>query len=161
MHGDFTHRKDAAKHLQAGAEKVIISAPASESDATFVMGVNEKTFDPKKHHVVSNASCTTNSIAPVAKVLNDAFGIDYLMMTTVHAYTSSQALVDESARKKRRGRAAAVSIIPSSTGAAEATVLTIPALKDKMHAIAIRVPSRTDRSPTLSRTLDDRLPQKR
>ncbi len=138
--GVFTHRKDAAKHLQAGAEKVIISAPASESDATFVMGVNEKTFDPKKHHVVSNASCTTNSIAPVAKVLNDAFGIDYLMMTTVHAYTSSQALVDESARKKRRGRAAAVSIIPSSTGAAEATVLTIPALKDKMHAIAIRVP---------------------
>ncbi|MGA2105894.1 type I glyceraldehyde-3-phosphate dehydrogenase [Methanoregula sp.] len=138
--GVFTRRNDAAKHLQAGAEKVIISAPAADADATFVMGVNEKTFDPKKHHVVSNASCTTNSISPVAKVLNDAFGIEYLMMTTVHAYTSSQAIVDKAAHKKRRGRSAAVSIIPATTGAAEATVQTIPALKDKMHAIAIRVP---------------------
>jgi glyceraldehyde-3-phosphate dehydrogenase type I len=138
--GVFRKRVDAARHLQAGASKVIISAPADESDATFVMGVNEKTFDPKKHHIVSNASCTTNSIAPVAKVLNDAFGIEYLMMTTVHAYTSSQALVDKSAHKKRRGRAAALSIVPSTTGAAEATVLTIPALKGKMHAIALRVP---------------------
>nr|WP_320160971.1 type I glyceraldehyde-3-phosphate dehydrogenase [uncultured Methanoregula sp.] len=138
--GVFKKRTDVAGHLKAGASKVIISAPAPESDATFVMGVNEETFDPGKHHIVSNASCTTNSIAPVAKVLNDAFGIEYLMMTTVHAYTSSQALIDKSANKKRRGRAAATSIIPSTTGAAEATVLTIPALEGKMHAIALRVP---------------------
>ena len=105
--GVFKKRADVARHIKAGASKVIISAPAAESDATFVMGVNEKTFDPKKHHIVSNASCTTNSIAPVAKVLNDAFGIEYLMMTTVHAYTSSQTLIDKSASKKRRGRAAA------------------------------------------------------
>jgi len=138
--GVFTKRKDAAKHLDAGAQKVIISAPAADADATFAVGVNETTFDPKKHHVVSNASCTTNSIAPVAKVLNDVFGIEYLMMTTVHAYTSTQAIVDKSASKKRRGRAAAVSLIPSSTGAADATVLILPSLKGKMHAVAIRVP---------------------
>jgi glyceraldehyde 3-phosphate dehydrogenase/glyceraldehyde-3-phosphate dehydrogenase (NAD(P)) len=138
--GVFKKRADAAGHLQAGASKVIISAPAADSDATFVMGVNEKTFDPRTHHIVSNASCTTNSLAPVAKVLNDVFGIESLMMTTVHAYTSSQALVDKSAGKKRRGRAAAVSLIPSTTGAAEATVLTIPALKGRMYATAIRVP---------------------
>jgi len=138
--GVFKKRAEAAAHLTAGASKVIISAPAADSDATFVIGVNEKTFDPQKHHIVSNASCTTNSLAPVAKVLNDAFGIESLMMTTVHAYTSSQALVDKSARNKRRGRAAAVSLVPSTTGAAEATALTIPALKGKMHAVAIRVP---------------------
>ncbi len=138
--GVFKKRAEAAAHLSAGASRVIISAPASDADATFVMGVNEKTFDPKKHYVVSNASCTTNSLAPVAKVLNDAFGIESLMMTTVHAYTSSQALVDKSARNKRRGRAAAVSLVPSTTGAAEATALTIPALKGRMHAVAIRAP---------------------
>jgi len=138
--GVFTKRAEAAAHITAGASKVIISAPSADADATFVMGVNEKSFDPKKHHIVSNASCTTNSLAPVAKVLNDAFGIESLMMTTVHAYTSSQALVDESARTKRRGRAAAVSLVPSTTGAAEATALTIPELKGKMHAMAIRAP---------------------
>jgi len=138
--GVFRKRADAAHHVTAGASIVIISAPAADSDATFVLGVNEKTFDPARHRVVSNASCTTNSIAPVAKVLNDAFGIESLMMTTVHAYTSSQALVDKSAKNKRRGRAAALSIIPSTTGAAEATALTIPGLKGKMHAISLRVP---------------------
>jgi glyceraldehyde 3-phosphate dehydrogenase/glyceraldehyde-3-phosphate dehydrogenase (NAD(P)) len=138
--GAFTKRAGAAGHIAAGAAKVIISAPSADADATFVLGVNEKMFDPRKHHIVSNASCTTNSLAPVAKVLNDAFGIESLMMTTVHAYTSSQALVDESAKTKRRGRAAAVSLVPSTTGAAEATALTIPALKGKMHATAIRAP---------------------
>nr|WP_048068350.1 type I glyceraldehyde-3-phosphate dehydrogenase [Methanoregula boonei] len=138
--GVFTKRIAAAAHITAGASRVIISAPSADADATFVIGVNERSFDPKKHHIVSNASCTTNSLAPVAKVLNDAFGIESLMMTTVHAYTASQALVDDSARTKRRGRAAAVSLVPSTTGAAEATALTIPALKGKMHAMAIRAP---------------------
>jgi glyceraldehyde-3-phosphate dehydrogenase type I len=104
------------------------------------MGVNEKSYDPKKHHIISNASCTTNSLAPVVKVLNDTFGIESLMMTTIHAYTSSQMLVDGPARKRRRGRAAAVSLIPTSTGAAKATTLVIPELKGRMDAIAVRAP---------------------
>jgi glyceraldehyde-3-phosphate dehydrogenase type I len=138
--GLFRKRDDAVKHVKAGAAKVIISAPAASSDLTVVMGVNEQLYDAESHHVISNASCTTNSLAPAVKVLNDAFGIEYLMATTVHAYTASQALVDRAARKLRRGRAAAASLIPTSTGAAEATALVIPELKGKMDAIAVRAP---------------------
>ncbi len=138
--GLFRARQDSARHLQAGASKVIISAPTKDADLTIVLGVNEKKYDPKSHHVISNASCTTNSLAPAAKVLQDEFGLDYLMATTVHAYTSSQALVDRSARHRRRGRAAAVSLVPTSTGAARATELVLPELKGRMDAIAIRAP---------------------
>ena len=138
--GLFRKREDAAKHIEAGASVVIISAPSESADLTVVMGVNEKLYNPREHHVVSNASCTTNSLAPAVKVLNDAFGIEYLMATTIHAYTASQAIVDRPARKRRRGRAAAVSLIPTSTGAAKATALVIPELKGKMDAIAVRAP---------------------
>jgi glyceraldehyde-3-phosphate dehydrogenase type I len=138
--GLFRRREEAAKHLQAGASRVIISAPSESADLTVVMGVNEKLYDSRKHQVISNASCTTNSLAPAVKVLNDAFGIESLMVTTVHAYTASQALVDRAARKLRRGRAAAVSLIPTSTGAAKATALVIPELKGRMDAIAVRAP---------------------
>ncbi len=139
--GLFRKRADAAKHLTAGASKVIISADAKDEDLTIVLGVNEKLYDPAKHHVISNASCTTNCLATAAKVLNDSFGIEYLMATTVHAYTSSQAVIDKSSPKhRRRGRAAAVSLIPASTGAAKTTQLVLPELKGKMDAIAVRVP---------------------
>lgn len=138
--GLFRKRDDAVQHLSAGASQVIISAPSESADVTIVLGVNEERYDPREHHVISCASCTTNSLAPAAKVLNDAFGVEYLMVTTIHAYTASQALVDKAARKRRRGRAAAVSLIPTSTGAAKATALVIPELKGKMDAIAIRVP---------------------
>jgi glyceraldehyde 3-phosphate dehydrogenase/glyceraldehyde-3-phosphate dehydrogenase (NAD(P)) len=138
--GLFRDHDRAAKHLEAGASKVIISAPSDNADLTMILGVNEKVYDPAKHHIVSAASCTTNSLAPVAKVLNDAFGVDSLMATTVHAYTASQKLVDSGARKKIRGRAAAVSLVPTSTGAAKATTLTIPELEGKMYATAIRAP---------------------
>ena len=117
-----------------------ISAPSESADLTVVMGVNERWYDTGNHHIISNASCTTNSLAPAVRVLNDAFGIEYLMVTTVHAYTASQALVDRAARKLRRGRAAAASLIPTSTGAAKATALVIPELKDRMDAIAVRAP---------------------
>jgi glyceraldehyde-3-phosphate dehydrogenase type I len=138
--GLFRKREDAVKHLKAGASKVIISAPSDSADLTVVLGVNEKWYDAKRHHVISNASCTTNSLAPAVKVLDETFGVEYVMVTTVHAYTASQALVDQAARKKRRGRAAAASLIPTSTGAANATALVIPELKGKMDAIAVRVP---------------------
>lgn len=139
--GLFRYRDDAAKHLRAGASKVIISAEGKNVDLTVVLGVNERLYDPKKHHVISNASCTTNCLATTAKVLVDAFGIDYLMATTVHAYTPSQALLDKTSPKhRRRGRAAAVSLIPASTGAATATQVILPELKGRMSAIAIRVP---------------------
>jgi glyceraldehyde-3-phosphate dehydrogenase type I len=138
--GLFRKRDDAMKHLKAGASKVIISAPADDADITINLGVNEKTYDPKKHHVISNASCTTNSLSPAVKILDEAFGVKHLLVTTVHAYTASQALVDRESRRKRRGRAAAVSLIPTSTGAAKATQLVIPTLKGKMDAIAIRAP---------------------
>ncbi|HDL21323.1 MAG TPA: type I glyceraldehyde-3-phosphate dehydrogenase [Nitrospirae bacterium] len=138
--GLFRKREGAAKHIEAGASVVIISAPSESADLTVVMGVNEKLYNPREHHVVSNASCTTNSLAPAVKVLNDAFGIEYLMATTIHAYTASQAIVDRPSRKRRRGRAAAVSLIPTSTGAAKATALVIPELKGKMDAIAVRAP---------------------
>ncbi len=138
--GFFKEKKDASKHISAGASKVIVSAPSKTADLTMVMGVNEKLYDSESHEIVSNASCTTNSLAPVAKLLNDTFGIEYLMATTVHAYTGTQALVDKAARKRRRGRAAAVSLVPSSTGAAKATALVIPELKGKMDAVAVRTP---------------------
>ena len=138
--GAFRGRSDAGKHLDAGASRVIISAPSDDVDATFVMGVNEETYNPQKHHVISNASCTTNSLAPAIKVLNDTFGVQYAMVTTIHAYTSSQSLVDKAARKMRRGRAAGISFIPTSTGAAGATALVIPELSGKMDAIAVRAP---------------------
>ncbi len=139
--GFFREREDAEKHCAAGAERVIISAEAKNEDLMVVMGVNEKMYDPKKHFILSNASCTTNCLATAAKVLNDSFGIEYLMATTIHAYTSSQALIDRSSPKhRRRGRAAAVSMIPASTGAATATERVLPELKGKMSAIAVRVP---------------------
>lgn len=119
---------------------MIISAPAKDADGTFVMGVNHQDYNPEKHHVVSNASCTTNSLAPVAKILHERFGIEHLMITTVHAYTSSQALMDTPVRKRRRGRAAALSIVPTTTGAARATALVIPELEGRMDGMALRVP---------------------
>jgi glyceraldehyde 3-phosphate dehydrogenase/glyceraldehyde-3-phosphate dehydrogenase (NAD(P)) len=139
--GLFRDRLDAAKHLTAGASKVIISADGKNEDLIVVMGVNEQLYEPAKHHVISNASCTTNCLAATAKVLIDAFGIEYLVATTVHAYTASQAIIDRaSPGHRRRGRAAAVSLIPSSTGAARATQRVLPALAGKMSAMAIRVP---------------------
>jgi glyceraldehyde 3-phosphate dehydrogenase/glyceraldehyde-3-phosphate dehydrogenase (NAD(P)) len=138
--GLFRRREDAAKHLAAGASKVIISAPSESADLTIVMGVNEKLYNPQAHHIISNASCTTNSLAPVVKILNDEFGIESMMVTTIHAYTASQSLIDRPTRKRRRGRAAAASLIPTSTGAAKATAIVIPELKGKMDAIAVRAP---------------------
>ncbi|WP_457595285.1 type I glyceraldehyde-3-phosphate dehydrogenase [Hydrogenimonas sp.] len=138
--GHFTERSAAAQHITAGAKKVIISAPGKNVDKTFVLGVNHAEYDDAKHHVVSNASCTTNSLAPAMKVLEEAFGVEYAMITTTHAYTSSQTTVDKRAKKRRRGRAAAVNIIPTTTGAAVATTEVIPALKGKMEAMALRVP---------------------
>ena len=138
--GRFTMRQDAAKHLEAGAKWVIISAPGKDADLTVCMGVNEDTFDPARHFVISNASCTTNALAPVAKVLNDEFGIVAGMLTTVHAYTASQRIVDGPSKKWRRGRAAAVSIIPTTTGAAIAATQVLPALKGKLDGLALRVP---------------------
>jgi glyceraldehyde 3-phosphate dehydrogenase/glyceraldehyde-3-phosphate dehydrogenase (NAD(P)) len=138
--GVFRSREGAARHITAGASKVIISSPSSDADLTMVMGVNNETYDPGAHHVISNASCTTNSLAPAAKVLNDAFGIESLLATTIHAYTASQSLVDKAARKRRRGRAAAISLIPTSTGAAKATELVLPELAGKMDAMAVRAP---------------------
>ncbi len=138
--GVFRKRKEAAGHIEAGAKKVIISAPSEDADAMFVLGVNHETYDPQHHHVVSNASCTTNSLAPVAIVLHEAFGVEHIMITTVHAYTSSQSLTDIPTRKRRRGRAAGVSIVPTTTGAARATAKVIPELEGRMDGIALRVP---------------------
>jgi glyceraldehyde 3-phosphate dehydrogenase len=151
--GAFRTRAEAARHLEGGAKRVIVSAPAADADATFVMGVNHQTYDRAKHVVVSNASCTTNSLAPVAKVLHERFGVEHLMITTVHAYTSSQSLMDTPVRKRRRGRAAALSIVPTTTGAARATALVIPELEGRMDGMALRVPvpdgSVTDITATL------------
>jgi len=138
--GFFSKRSGAAKHLAAGASHVAISAPCKDADLTCVLGVNEQEFNPKEHAVVSNASCTTNALAPVLKVLHDNFIIDHAMATTIHAYTATQALVDRSARKRRRGRAAALSLIPTTTGAANAITEVLPSLTDKISAVAIRVP---------------------
>jgi glyceraldehyde 3-phosphate dehydrogenase len=139
--GFFTKREDAAKHLEAGAKKVIISAPASDEDITIVMGVNEDKYDAGSHHVISNASCTTNCLAPFAKVLNDKFGIKRGMMTTVHSYTNDQQILDLPHKDYRRARAAAENIIPTSTGAAKAVALVLPELKGKLNGGAMRVPT--------------------
>jgi glyceraldehyde 3-phosphate dehydrogenase len=139
--GRFTNRADAAKHLEAGARKVIISAPAKQEDVTIVLGVNENMYDPQKHHVVSNASCTTNCLAPVVKVLLDEFGFKRGLMTTVHSYTNDQNILDLPHKDLRRARAAAMSIIPTTTGAAKATSLVIPEVKGKIDGVAMRVPT--------------------
>ena len=138
--GRFTDAKDAVKHIEAGAKKVLISAPASGEDATFVIGVNEHLYDPAKHHIISNASCTTNCLAPLAKVFNDEFGIENGLMTTVHAYTADQNLQDGPHSDLRRARAAGINIVPSSTGAAKAIGLVLPELKGKLDGYALRVP---------------------
>jgi len=139
--GLFTDRDKAAKHLEAGAPRVIISAPAKDPDLTVVMGVNEKEYDPSQHKIISNASCTTNCLAPVAKVLLDHFGIRHGMMTTVHAYTNDQRILDLPHSDLRRARAAAMSLIPTTTGAATAVALVLPQLKGKLDGLAIRVPT--------------------
>ena len=138
--GRFTNAADARKHLDAGAKKVIISAPATGEDATFVMGVNEHLYDPANHHIISNASCTTNCLAPLAKVFNDKWGIKNGLMTTVHAYTADQNLQDGPHEDLRRARAAAINIVPSTTGAAKAIGLVLPELKGKLDGFALRVP---------------------
>ncbi len=138
--GRFTKAADARKHLEAGARKVVISAPATDEDITIVLGVNDDAYDPARHDIVSNASCTTNCVAPMAKVLLDSFGIVRGLMTTVHAYTSDQVLQDFPHKDLRRARAAAQNIIPTSTGAAKATALVLPELKGKLDGISMRVP---------------------
>lgn len=138
--GRFTNAEDAKKHIEAGAKKVLISAPATGEDATFVIGVNEDLYDPANHHIISNASCTTNCLAPLAKVFNDEFGIENGLMTTIHAYTADQNLQDGPHSDLRRARAAAVNIVPSSTGAAKAIGLVLPELKGKLDGYALRVP---------------------
>ena len=139
--GRYTDRDGAGKHIAAGAKRVIISAPAKGEDGTFVMGVNEKTFDPAKHFILSNASCTTNCLAPVAKVLLDTFGIERGLMTTIHAYTNDQKILDLPHKDLRRARAAGMSMIPTTTGAAKAVSLVIPELKGRLDGMAIRVPT--------------------
>ncbi|MGI5140853.1 MULTISPECIES: type I glyceraldehyde-3-phosphate dehydrogenase [unclassified Streptomyces] len=138
--GIFTKKEDAEKHIAGGAKKVIISAPAKNEDVTIVMGVNQDTYDPANHHVISNASCTTNCVAPMAKVLDENFGIVKGLMTTVHAYTNDQRILDFPHKDLRRARAAAENIIPTTTGAAKATALVLPQLKGKLDGIAMRVP---------------------
>jgi len=139
--GRFTEKEKAAAHITAGAKKVIISAPAKNEDITIVMGVNEDKYDPQKHSVISNASCTTNCLAPMAKVLLDEFGIEKGLMTTIHAYTNDQVILDFPHKDLRRARAAGLSMIPTTTGAAKAIGLVIPELKGKMDGLAIRVPT--------------------
>lgn len=139
--GLFRDRKKAEGHLKAGAKKVIISAPAKDPDITIVMGVNHKKYDPQKHHIISNASCTTNCLAPVCKVLMDNFGIEKGLMTTTHAYTNDQRILDAPHKDLRRARAAAVSMVPTTTGAAKAVSLVLPELEGKLNGMAIRVPT--------------------
>jgi glyceraldehyde 3-phosphate dehydrogenase len=139
--GRFTDREGAGKHLSAGAKQVIISAPATDPDVTIVLGVNDSAFDPKTHQIISNASCTTNCLAPVAKVLLENFGIKHGVMTTIHSYTNDQQLLDLPHKDLRRARAAGMSMIPTSTGAAKALHLVIPQLKGKLDGLAIRVPT--------------------
>ena len=138
--GRFRNRADAAKHLEAGARKVIVSAPAKEPDVTVALGVNFETYDPQLDHIISNASCTTNCLAPVAKVLHEALGIQHGVMTTVHAYTSDQQLLDGPHKDYRRARAAAANLVPTSTGAAKAIGLVVPALAGRLQGFAVRVP---------------------
>ena len=139
--GRFTDREGASKHLSAGAKRVIISAPANDPDVTIVLGVNESMYDPKSHQIISNASCTTNCLAPVAKVLHESFGIKHGIMTTIHSYTNDQQLLDLPHKDLRRARAAGMSMIPTSTGAAKALHLVLPQLKGKLDGMAIRVPT--------------------
>ena len=139
--GIFRDHKGASRHIQGGAKKVIISAPAKDPDVTIVMGVNCDTFDPSKHNIISNASCTTNCLAPVAKVLDDQFGIQFGLMTTIHSYTNDQNILDRVHKDLRRARAAAVNMVPTSTGAAKAVALVLPQLKGKLNGMAVRVPT--------------------
>jgi glyceraldehyde-3-phosphate dehydrogenase type I len=138
--GFFTKRELAAKHLEAGAKRVIISAPSPDPDFTIILGVNEDKFDPKRHTVISNASCTTNSLVPPLKVMLDNFGIERTLVTTIHAYTATQAVVDKPSKKWSRGRAAAVSLVPSTTGSDTATTMVLPELEGRIRALAIRAP---------------------
>ncbi|MGA9160661.1 MAG: type I glyceraldehyde-3-phosphate dehydrogenase [Actinomycetota bacterium] len=153
--GLFTDREKADKHIEAGAEKVVISAPAKGEDLTVVLGVNDEQYDPSQHNVISNASCTTNCVAPMAKVLDDAFGLETGFMTTIHAYTNDQNILDLPHKDLRRARAAAINIIPTTTGAAKATGLVLPHLKGRMDGMSMRVPvpdgSVTDLVATLKR----------
>ena len=159
--GFFTKRDGAQKHIDAGAKKVVISAPATDPDITIVLGVNDDDYDPDAHHVISNASCTTNCVAPMAKVLNDAFTIEQGFMTTIHAYTNDQRILDLPHEDLRRARAAAINLIPTSTGAARAIGLVLPELKGKVDGISVRAPvptgSITDFVVTLGRetTVDE------
>jgi glyceraldehyde 3-phosphate dehydrogenase len=139
--GRFTDREGASKHLSAGAKRVIVTAPSKDPDVTLVLGVNEQTYDPSKHTIISNASCTTNCLAPVAKVLLEQFGIKHGVMTTIHSYTNDQQLLDLPHKDLRRARAAALSMVPTSTGAAKALHLVLPQLKGKLDGMAIRVPT--------------------
>ena len=148
--GHFTKASDARKHVDAGAKKVIISAPAKEEDVTVVMGVNESQYDPATHTVISNASCTTNCLAPMAKVLNDTFGIEHGLMTTIHAYTNDQVILDFPHKDLRRARAAALNMIPTTTGAAKAIGLVLPDLKGKLDGYAMRVPVPTGSATDLT-----------
>jgi glyceraldehyde 3-phosphate dehydrogenase len=141
--GRFTDASRARAHLEAGARKVIITAPAKNEDLTIVLGVNQDTYDPERHHIISNASCTTNCLAPVAKVIHDCFGIERGLMTTVHSYTNDQRILDVVHDDPRRSRSAAMNIIPTSTGAARAVALVLPELKGKFHGLAMRVPTST------------------
>ncbi|MDV9187177.1 type I glyceraldehyde-3-phosphate dehydrogenase [Streptomyces sp. SR27] len=152
--GIFTKKADAAKHLAGGAKKVLISAPATDEDITIVMGVNQDKYEPAQHDIISNASCTTNCVAPMAKVLDENFGIVKGLMTTVHAYTNDQRILDFPHKDLRRARAAAENIIPTTTGAAKATALVLPQLKGKLDGIAMRVPVPTGSATDLVVTLD-------
>ena len=139
--GRFTDRAGGMKHMEAGAKKVVVSAPAKDPDVSLVLGVNEKDYDPSKHHILSMGSCTTNCLAPIAKVLVDEFGVEYGLMTTIHSYTNDQVILDFPHKDLRRARSAGMSMIPTTTGAATALSLVIPALKGKMDGMAIRVPT--------------------
>ncbi|WP_462274176.1 type I glyceraldehyde-3-phosphate dehydrogenase [Filifactor alocis] len=141
--GKFNKREDAEKHIAAGAKKVILTAPGKNVDATFVVGVNCNSYDPKTHHIISNASCTTNCLAPFAKVIDEQFGIEKGLMTTVHAYTNDQNILDKRHKDLRRARAGALSIIPTTTGAAKAVALVLPQLEGKLNGFAMRVPTPT------------------
>ncbi|GAA4927522.1 type I glyceraldehyde-3-phosphate dehydrogenase [Nesterenkonia massiliensis] len=152
--GFFTDKESAGKHLQAGAKKVIVSAPAKGVDGTFVLGINEDTYDPENHTVISNASCTTNCLAPLAKVLNDEFGIVEGLMTTIHAYTGDQRLHDAPHKDARRARAAGVNMVPTSTGAAAAIGLVIPEVDGKLDGFAVRVPTITGSGTDLTVTVE-------
>lgn len=138
--GQFSHYDDTMQHIDAGAKSVLITAPCKDADITLVLGVNEDQFDAEQHRIISNASCTTNCLAPVLKVLIDTYGVERAMVTTVHAYTASQSLVDVAAKKMHRGRAGGLNIIPTSTGADDCTILVLPELKDRLLALALRVP---------------------